>query len=785
MSLIARIVALPCLLWALCAGSPAALAGAGPILFVTQVPWVGFTTIAEAFGTQRAEMQSVPRGGDLWIRYPDGTLRNLTQEAGFGSTGSQDVTGIAVRQPVVHWSGERALFSMVVGAPGKRYEVADYRWQLYEVSGLAQGQSAKISKVRCQPGAYNNIAPAYGSDDSIIFVSDRPRSGLARLYPQRDEYESTPIDTGLWKIDPLACRFKLIEHAPSGVTYPTVDSYGRILFTKWDHLQRDQQADADVFDAGSYGSFNYASESSTVVPAVPTRTEYFPELRRAAYSLLPAQGYDGKRIAANYPLNGHTFNHFFPWTLNQDGSEEETLNHIGRHELGGSYSEANFRNDPALSYFQPGKFNAAPIFLSGSGGTFHLREDPLVRGRIWSVRAPEFSTATAGDLIRLQGAPDASPEKSRVVLVASKSTFGRFRNPLPLSDGRLLVVHTPHKGDEENSGSTSTPEINYDFRIREFHLAPKALGELLTAGIQQCVSWWDPDQRVNWCGTMWELDPVEVVARVVPRKRVAPPLPARERQVLAAAGVGEALLRNWLHARDLALIVSRNVTARDRADEQQPFNLAVAGGGAETIGLGGAKIYPVSHMQLFQADQIRGYFRYQSSVPKPGRRVLAVPMHHPAALAAMGDYPSGPQGAVPLASDGSMAAFVPARRALAWQLIDAGKSGWEQAVVRERNWISFKPGERRVCTACHGINKLDQSGNLPPANPPQALARLLGEWKDVVRNHCPPDGGTGSWSYSGVEWSACDENSRYRIQACAGGNGCCNGMPKTQTLECP
>ena len=119
MSLIARIVALPCLLWALCAGSPAALAGAGPILFVTQVPWVGFTTIAEAFGTQRAEMQSVPRGGDLWIRYPDGTLRNLTQEAGFGSTGSQDVTGIAVRQPVVHWSGERALFSMVVGAPGK------------------------------------------------------------------------------------------------------------------------------------------------------------------------------------------------------------------------------------------------------------------------------------------------------------------------------------------------------------------------------------------------------------------------------------------------------------------------------------------------------------------------------------------------------------------------------------------------------------------------------------------------------------------------------------------
>lgn len=216
-------------------------------------------------------------------------------------------------------------------------------------------------------------------------------------------------------------------------------------------------------------------------------------------------------------------------------------------------------------------------------------------------------------------------------------------------------------------------------------------------------------------------------------------------------------MRNWLHARDLALIVSRNVTVRDRADDQQPFNLAVAGDGAATIGLGGARIYPVSHMQLFQADQIRGYFRYQSSIPKPGRRVLAVPLHHAAALAAMGDFPSGLPGAVPLASDGSMAAFVPARRALTWQLVDTGKSGWEQAVVRERNWISFKPGERRVCTACHGVNKLDQSGNLPPGNEPQALANLLGEWKDVVRNHCPSSGGTGTWSYTGIEWSACEE----------------------------
>ncbi len=66
-----------------------------PILFVTQVPIrADFTTIGAVFGNHHADMQSVARGGDLWIRYPDGTLRNLTQEAGYGSTGQQGANAI-------------------------------------------------------------------------------------------------------------------------------------------------------------------------------------------------------------------------------------------------------------------------------------------------------------------------------------------------------------------------------------------------------------------------------------------------------------------------------------------------------------------------------------------------------------------------------------------------------------------------------------------------------------------------------------------------------------------
>ena len=92
-----------------------------PILFVTQPPVrADFTTIGSTFGNHGAGMEDVARGGALWIRYPDGTLKNLTAAAGYGSRapdGFQDAAAIAVRDPAVHWDGQKALFSMVVGAP--------------------------------------------------------------------------------------------------------------------------------------------------------------------------------------------------------------------------------------------------------------------------------------------------------------------------------------------------------------------------------------------------------------------------------------------------------------------------------------------------------------------------------------------------------------------------------------------------------------------------------------------------------------------------------------------
>lgn len=238
---------------------------------------------------------------------------------------------------------------------------------------------------------------------------------------------------------------------------------------------------------------------------------------------------------------------------------------------------------------------------------------------------------------------------------------------------------------------------------------------LTGTGIVETISYWDPDVLVSYSGELWELDPVEVRARPRPPKRTTP-LPAPEQQVLADEGVNLAELRNYLRANNLALVVSRDVTTRDAPDRQQPFRLRVPGGGAQSLP-GTGTIYDVAFMQFFQGDLIRGMGGPAN--PRPGRRVLAQPMHDPAAQNPPLATPL--QGAVKIGRDGSMAAFVPARRALTWHLT----SPTGTPVVRERYWLTFQPGEIRTCTSCHGINTKDQLNRPEPQNKPEALAELM------------------------------------------------------------
>ena len=685
-----------------------------PVVFVTQVPMASdFTTIGAVFGNHQASMQHVPRGGDLWIRYEDGSLKNLTLAAGVSSAGLMGTNAIAVRDPSPSWDGRRVVFSMVIGAPTKQYQVQTYFWQLYEITGLGKLETPVITKVANQPATFNNVSPIYGTDERIIFTSDRPRTGEDHLYPQLDEYEEAPVVSGLWSLDPATGDLFMLNHSPSGAFTPTIDSFGRVIFTRWDHLQRDQQADADTAGSGSYGTFNYSDETAKAL-RLAVRTEVFPESRTGTAT-----------------LSGQVFNQFFPWQINENGTEEETLNHVGRHELA-NYGAQSFQDDSNLTYccYTDSRYNK---FKLNNDSMLQIKEDPRAPGRYFGTSAPEFGTHAAGQIVTLTGAPTVNPDLMTVTYITHPATAaaldetavaglgntGLYREPLPLSDGQLVAVHTAETRGDKNAGSTASPASRYDFRLKVVALNPAAgyyvAGEALTAGISKSLSWYDPDTLVSYSGNLWELNPVELKARAKPATRVAS-LPTPESQVFSEEGVDVQQFKTYLKDNHLALVVSRNVTQRDAADLQQPFNLRVAGG-VSSIGKPG-KVYDISHIQFYQADQLRGIGGTTS--PRSGRRVIAQVMHSDQGR----NPPLTVPGATAIASDGSIAAFVPARRAMSWQLTNQA-----DPVVRERYWLTLQPGEVRVCASCHGINRTSQTGAAEPQNKPEALRQVLRAWK--------------------------------------------------------
>ena len=702
-----------------------------PIMFVTQFPInADFGAIGSVFANHRGDIQYSGRGGDLYIVYPDGVLRNLTAEAQYGIPGGQLQAGpnaIAVRDPAVHWSGTKAVFSMVTGAPTAMYGNSVYYWQLYEVTGLGEGETASISKVANQPQTYNNVQPAYDSDGNIIFVSDRVRHtktmGSADLssdadrylYPQLDEYESAPTPTGLWKLNPQTGELWLMEHAVSGSGWPFVDSYGRVIFSRWDHLLRDQQNDADA--TTDYGTFNYSGEDPDSVPTLD-RTEVFPEPRYIA----------PPNMTGIQPL---AFNLFGPWQLFQNGTGEETINHIGRHELQ-NYFDRTFNTDPNLVefFFDPlQRVNQHPI-----RNLMQMREDPITPGSYVGVDSPEFGSHAAGQIVRF-AAPlglNASsialdwltPTATAAFDTSDPDNTGHYRNPIVLSDGSILVVHAPEKGQD----GAANPPYNFRLRFLTGSVGAMAAGNaLLPAPITKDISFYDPDTLVQYNGPLWEMSPVEVIAKAVPPKP-APLLAAPEQQAFQLENVDPDDFQTWLKQNNLAAIVMRNVTSRDAADKQQPYNLHVAvAGGVTTVGAGGT-VYDIAHMQFFQADQIRGLGINNVDGPQAGRRVLAQPLHDPAATTFNPADPGGPSGAMSIHADGSVALYVPARRALAWQSTDAAGT----PVVRERYWITMQPGEIRVCDGCHGVNTVNQAGQPPAQNVADALRELVRHWKSDI-----------------------------------------------------
>ena len=741
-----------------------ALTLTNPIVFVTQPPIPHeingsisntFLSIVTIFGNQQADTAHAARGGDLWLMTINGALVNLTRKAGFGTNGIQHGVGIDVRDPAIHWSGGKILFSMVVGAPTNSSDTTTYYWQLYELTNLDAVIAAPASatpvivKVPNQPTNCNNVTPCYATDGRILFMSDRSYNNQPWLYTALDEYKGQPTVSGIYSLDPVGNDLKMIEHTPSAAFNPFIDSFGRLILTRWDHLSQDPIAADDrigITNLGSgslNGSFNYLSETPGSLTQSSNIIETFPEPRKFDTNYDKLLG-----------VSGVDFNFFLPWALDQNGGNEEVINHVGRHELfvpaATSPLFQSFTGDTNLFSLSNLVQRTASGVISANtnnlNSLFQITEDPRTNGLYWGVQATDISpfggTHASGQIITLTGGPTVNPTNMVVSYITppaaagGPSSLGMYRNPLPMSDGTIVAVYsdavnsTP--GYDTNIGTLTLPVSRYHFRLTTLTTNATAFlgtNQFLTGGIQSTSIFWQGNILVTNVATLWELQPVEVRAKSVPTP-VASGVAPIEQQVFTDEGVDLSTFQADLSQRGIALVISRNVTARDDADKQQPYNLSVPGGVGSIANSG--KVYSITHLQYLQADYLRGYtngptHRSHARPPHP-----PVPMHATTNINYLSSKTNAPVGGTELMSDGSQATIVPANRAVTWQLTGTNNN---DSIVKERYWISFRPGEVRTCANCHGINAVDQLGRLSPTtNAPFALRQLLRLWKTNSAN---------------------------------------------------
>ena len=751
-------------------------AAVNPVVFVTQPPIPRelnssvsntFLSVVSIFGNQLADTTHAARGGDLWLLTTNQGLVNLTRAAGFGTNGVQHGVGIDVRDPQIHWSGQKVLFSMVDGAPVSAADTNRFYWQLYELTNLNAviantNTKPVIIKVAGQPTNADNVTPCYATDGRIIFMSDLAYNGA---FAALDEYKGQPTLTGTYSLDPATGDFKMIEHTPSGAFNPFNDSFGRLILTRWDHLSQDPLAADDRLGITNNGvvslngSFDYLAEVLGAGTQATNLVETFPEPRK----------FD-TNYTAQLGVNGVDFNLFLPWALDQNGGNEEVLNHVGRHEFFNPMVQS-FVGDTNLVTFTNLAHRTASGVLSANTNFFaaflQITEDPRTNGLYWGVQAADVAifggSHTAGQLLTFTGGAGVNPTNMVVTYITAPgtvspagagpgnaNTLGLFRNPLPMSDGRLIAVYTPLAsstsfGFDTNLGSETLPVSQYHFRLMTLTngSAYWTTNQYLTGGILNTSIYWSGSVLVTNQATAWELQPVEVRVRPVPAP-VVTGVAAVEQQVFIEEGVDLPLFQADLAQRNLALVISRNVTARDSADKQQPYNLRVPGG-VSSIANGG-KVYDISHLQFLQADYLRGYSNGWNGVMQPGRRVLATPLHASTNFNYASSKTNAPMGGTEILSDGSQATFIPANRAVTWHLTGTNNN---DSVVKERYWISFRPGEVRTCANCHGINAVDQLGRPTPTNAPLALRQLLRLWKTNAANAYPltvnNGSGSGNW----------------------------------------
>ena len=117
-----------------------------------------------------------------------------------------------------------------------------------------------------------------------------------------------------------------------------------------------------------------------------------------------------------------------------------------------------------------------------------------------------------------------------------------YRNPLPMSDGKLISVVTATPGIfDTNLGTATFPKSSFSYRLMLLtNSAASSLVTtnqfLITSQLSNTAVYWSGTTRVTHTNALWELQPVEVHARNVPTPW-NPGVASIEQNVFAAMNV--------------------------------------------------------------------------------------------------------------------------------------------------------------------------------------------------------------------------------------------------------
>jgi len=191
------------------------LARTGPLVFVKKVPSIFSHQITQYQGST-----SRPGGGLFVLEEPGRSMRSrqLASELPMGSTQHADVS----------YDGRRVLFAhcAVKKTPPNRVAHRNHFYHLYEIN--ADGSGLR----RLTDGPFDDLAPRYLPDGRIVFISTR-RGGFHRcgLGP-------CPAHT-LALAEADGSNPRTVSYHETHEWDPAVLNNGRVIYTRWDYVDRD------------------------------------------------------------------------------------------------------------------------------------------------------------------------------------------------------------------------------------------------------------------------------------------------------------------------------------------------------------------------------------------------------------------------------------------------------------------------------------------------------------------------------------------------------------------